>query len=170
MSDFKLNSSTWDIDINAIGDIDLVSGAQQTTQNSRFRLQIIAGECFDDTRIGMPWLTDMVNPQVSVAAKKQIIRDVILSTPNAVSVDSLVVAFDNSDNSLAVCTFKGTASDGEEFSSTIITIDNENNTIEAENLVDENGYPNQQLWYQLTRMNNSVQLNLAKSLSGLKNG
>jgi hypothetical protein len=119
MSDFRLNTASWDIEFTADGDIEIIDGAVETTQNSKFRLQIIQGECFDDTRIGMPWLTDMVNPQVSVAAKKQILRNVIMSTPNAVSLDSLVIALENSDNSLAICTFKGTASDGAEFTNTI---------------------------------------------------
>lgn len=119
MSDFKLNAASWDIEFNDAGDIDLIDGAVQTTQNSRFRLQIIQGECFDDTRIGVPWLTDMVSPLVSVAAKKQILRDTIMSTPNAISVDSIVIAFENNDNSLAVCNFTGTASDGEQFTNSL---------------------------------------------------
>lgn len=119
MSDFRLNPSSWDIEFTEGGGIEIISGAVETTQNSKFRLQIIAGECFEDTRIGMPWLTDMVNPQISVAAKKQILRDTIMSTPNAVSLESLVVAFENTDNSLAICSFKGTASDGDEFTNTI---------------------------------------------------
>lgn len=119
MSDFKLNAASWDIEFNDVGDIDLIDGAVQTTQNSRFRLKIIQGECFDDTRIGVPWLTDMVSPLVSVAAKKQILRDTIMSTPNAISVDSIVIAFENNDNSLAVCNFTGTASDGEQFTNSL---------------------------------------------------
>ena len=64
-------------------DIDMVSGGAEVSQNSAIRLQFIAGEQFDDTRVGVPWLTDMVSPQVSMVAKNQILRRTILSTPGA---------------------------------------------------------------------------------------
>ena len=69
-------------------DIDMVSGGAEVSQNSAIRLQFIAGEQFDDTRVGVPWLTDMVSPQVSMVAKNQILRRTILSTPGARTLDS----------------------------------------------------------------------------------
>lgn len=121
MSDFRLNPESWDIEFNQNGDIEEIDGAVQTTQNSKFRLQIILGECFDDTRIGMPWLTDMVSPQVSIDAKKQIIRNVIAQTPNAISVDSVVIAVSDDNGGVAQCYFRGTADDGEVFESVLFS-------------------------------------------------
>jgi len=118
MSDFRLDAD-WDIAFAADGDIEEIDGAVETTQNSKFRLQIILGECFDDTRIGVPWLTDMVNPQVSIDAKKQILRNTIIQTPNAVSVDSLVISVNSDNSGLAECYFRGTSDDGEEFESVL---------------------------------------------------
>lgn len=118
MTQLSLDSQTWDLHFDETGDLLEVSGAAETSQNSRFRLQIIAGELFEDSRPGVPWLTDMVNPRVSIDAKKQILRSVILSTPGAVSLESLIVGVDQA-TAVAECTFSGTAQDGSTFSATI---------------------------------------------------
>ena len=81
-----------------------------TNQNSKFRLNIIAGEMFDDTRQGVPWLTDMVSPNVSIQAKKQILRSVILGTPGAISVDSMTM--DVSTDGQASVKWTGTCQGG----------------------------------------------------------
>ena len=103
-SDFELDSDGWDLVIT--DDIGIVENAAMTSQDSKFSLQLIQGEVFDDNRIGMPWLTDMVNPQVSIAAKKQIIRDIIMTTPGAIEITRLEVAVDN-ESGIASAVFEG---------------------------------------------------------------
>ena len=117
MADFYLNPDSWDIEFTNTGDIEIISGPQETTQNSKFRLQIIQGEMFDDTRQGMPWLTGMVNPAIDISAKKRIMERVILSTPGAISVDSMDVGVD--ENGLATARWTGTCDNGEAFSGSI---------------------------------------------------
>ncbi|AUR89455.1 hypothetical protein NVP1123O_26 [Vibrio phage 1.123.O._10N.286.48.F3] len=90
MQDFLLDEDTWDIVIEN-DDFIIIDGPDMTNQNSKFRLNIVAGEMFDDTRQGVPWLTDMVSPDVSIQAKKQILRSVIMGTPGAISVDSMTM-------------------------------------------------------------------------------
>ena len=99
-------------------DIAFANGADEVSQNSQIRLQMIKGEQFDDSRVGMPWLTDMVNPQVSIAAKRQLIRNTILSTPNIRSLDSLVIGVDDVSGE-ATAEFSGTTISGEEFGGVI---------------------------------------------------
>lgn len=118
MTQLALDSQSWDLQFDESGDLLEIEGAAETTQNSKFRLQIIAGELFEDSRPGVPWLTDMVDPRVSIDAKKQILRSVILSTPGAVSLESLIVGVDQA-NGLAECSFSGTAQDGTTFGATI---------------------------------------------------
>lgn len=115
-SDLSLDSNSWDLVIT--DDIGIVENAAMTSQDSKFSLQLIHGEVFDDNRLGMPWLTDMVSPQVSIAAKKQIIRDVIMSTPGAMEITSIEVAVDT-DSSIATCEFEGITDNGEIFSSSL---------------------------------------------------
>ncbi len=89
MQDFLL-SDDWDLVIEN-DDFIMIDGPEMTNQNSKFRLNIVAGEMFDDTRQGVPWMTDMVSPEVSIQAKKQILRNVIMGTPGAISVDSMTM-------------------------------------------------------------------------------
>ena len=127
MATFKLNADTWDIDFTDTGDIDILEGAQETTQNSRFRLQIIAGEMFDDTRKGVPWMTDMVSPAVSIAAKKNILQRVILSTPGAVRLTSMNMSVGR--EGLATSTWEGICESGETFSNTVAPVDEKDKEI-----------------------------------------
>lgn len=115
-SDLSLDSNSWDLVIT--DDIGIVENAVMTSQDSKFSLQLIQGEVFDDSRLGMPWLTDMVSPQVSIAAKKQIIRDVIMSTPGAIELTNIEVAVDT-DSSIAACEFEGITDNGEIFGSSL---------------------------------------------------
>lgn len=115
-SDFELDSNSWDLVIT--DDIGIVENAAMTSQDSKFSLQLIQGEVFDDNRIGMPWLTDMVSPQVSIAAKKQIIRDIIMTTPGAIEITRLEVAVDN-ESGIASAVFEGITDNREVFGSSI---------------------------------------------------
>lgn len=117
MADFYLNPDSWDIEFTNTGDIEIIEGPRETNQNSKFRLQIIQGEMFDDTRQGMPWLTDMVNPAIDISAKKRIMERVILSTPGAISIDSMEIGVDASG--LATAQWSGTCDNGEAFSGSI---------------------------------------------------
>ena len=110
MSQIKLDSA-WDLQFGPDGDLLEVSGPEETTQHSKFRLQIIAGELFEDTRPGIPWLTDMVDPRVSIDAKKQILRTNILGSYGALSVDDLTISVDT-ETSIATAIFSGTADGG----------------------------------------------------------
>lgn len=115
--DLKFSGEDFDLSFTD-NDVDFVLNAEEVSQNSQIRLQFIAGEQFDDTRIGMPWLTDMVNSQISIEDKKQIIRRTILSTPNVRTLDSLIVGVDDVTG-IAEGTFTGTTISNEEFSGVI---------------------------------------------------
>lgn len=109
-------SGEWDVAFGDDGDMLEVEGPSETTQHSKFRLQIISSELFEDTRYGVPWLTDMVDPRVSNDAKSQILRSVILGSVGALSVDSLIISTDTV-TSIASAVFTGTA-DGGQFGAT----------------------------------------------------
>jgi len=116
-TDLKFSGNNFDISFSG-NDVDFSVDAEEVSQNSQIRLQMIAGEQFDDTRVGMPWLTDMVNPQVSILAKEQIIRQTILSTPNVLSLDSLNVSVDTISGE-ASAEFTGTTQTQEFFGGSI---------------------------------------------------
>jgi hypothetical protein len=118
LTQLALTGEDWDVYFDESGDLVEASGPQETTENSKFRLQIIAGELFEDERPGVPWLTDMVDPRVSIDAKKQILRAVILSTPGVQSLDSLTIGVDEVIGTAEV-TFSGTATNGESFNTRV---------------------------------------------------
>lgn len=118
MTQLRLDPESWDVTFDETGDLQEVGGAEETTQASKFRLQILRGELFEDLRPGIPWLTDMVDPRISIDAKKQILRAAILASPGVVTLDSLVVGFDNVTGQ-ASCTFTGTAQDGGTFGASV---------------------------------------------------
>lgn len=113
MTDLALDEN-WDLVFGDDGDLQMVSSAEETSQASRFRLQVVRGELFEDESLGVPWVTDMVDPQVSIDAKKQILRQTILSSPGAVSLTELVVTVDTQGRA-AIGSFSGIAQDGETF-------------------------------------------------------
>ena len=111
MATFKMNTDKWDLEFTPDGDIEILDGAEECTQDSRFRTQIIAGEMFDNTLVGVPWLTDMVSPALSIDGKKQILRKVILSTPNAVKLNYINVSVDTDGK--AKCDYEGVTTNNE---------------------------------------------------------
>ena len=111
MADLTLDSESWDI-VFEDGDLTLVDGVNEVSQNSRFRLMILRGEVFEDNRIGVPWITDMVDTRVSIDAKKQIIRSTILSVPDVLTLDKLEIQVDDSSG-VAEAEFSGTSVPGE---------------------------------------------------------
>lgn len=116
MADLALSQPDWDLVFDENEDLTFNDGAEETNQNSKFRLQVLLGEMFDDTRKGIPWFTDMVDPRVDVDTKKQIIRRAILSTPGVASLDTLELGFDAETGEMAV-NFSGTTTDGDTFGS-----------------------------------------------------
>lgn len=122
MATFKMNTDKWDIEFTPDGDIEILKGAEECTQDSRFRTQIIAGEMFDDTRKGVPWLTDMVSPALSLDGKKRILSKVILSTPNAVKLNFINISV-NTDGE-AICDYEGVTTNNEPFGGLLNGVNN----------------------------------------------
>jgi len=116
MIDLKIAGDNWDISQDK-NDLVFVSGAVEVSQSSAIRLQFILGEQFDDTRVGVPWLTDMVSTQVGIDAKREIIRRTILRTFGVKSLESLKLDVDVNGN--GKITFEGTTENNEFFSGAI---------------------------------------------------
>lgn len=90
----------------------------EAAQSAKLRLQLLAGEVFDDIRLGVPWLTDMVDPRVDIETKRLILRRAITGSAEFSSMLSLRVGVDT-DSGSAVAQYTATASDGNEFEGAI---------------------------------------------------
>lgn len=113
MTDFSLNTDG-DIYFDETGDMATVEGPEETAQAAQFRLLILRGELFEDTNLGVPWVTDMVDPAVDLETKKQIIRSTVLSAPGAAELTELKLSLDT-DGSIMLGSFTGITTSGEEF-------------------------------------------------------
>lgn len=83
------------------------------SQSSRFRLQFIYAEQFDNVVVGTPWLTDLVSTQVDMDTKRAILRSIIVGTYGVHQVDSLNIAV--LDSHLAVLDWNGVTKDNQFF-------------------------------------------------------
>jgi hypothetical protein len=116
MRDLQFSGNNWDASQDK-NDIVFVLDAAEVSQNSAIRLQFILGEQFDDTRVGVPWLTDMVSPAVGMDAKREIIRRTILNTYGVKSLEKLTLDVDANGN--GTIQFEGTTENNEYFSGTV---------------------------------------------------
>lgn len=108
-----LKFTDWDCSITE-NDIDFQNGAAEVSQNSRLRLQIIEGEQFDDIRIGLPWLTDMVSTLVGIEEKRDIVRKILLNTEGVKTIDKIRLTADLTG--VGAIYFEGTTENNEFFS------------------------------------------------------
>ncbi len=115
--DFAFSGTDKDISFSD-NDIDFVTGPDECVQNVGIRLDFLYGEQFHQTNIGVPWLTDMVSPQVSISTKEQILRQNILSTPGRKTLDKMTTTVDT-DNNVASVDYEGTTESLEFFGGTL---------------------------------------------------
>lgn len=102
MRDLKLNASG-DLDLTG-GDLNFVDDTLCVIQEVSNRLQFWQGEWFADTRLGMPYPTQIFirNPNAYLGVLRQIFTNAIAGTPGILQVISCDVTFDGSKRQLTV--------------------------------------------------------------------
>jgi hypothetical protein len=87
-----------DLALNTSGDLDLVSrglrlttqGAEALAQKLRVRLSLAQGDWFLDTRVGVPYYTDVMGKQPAGAAEA-LLRGVIMTCPGVAALESFTL-------------------------------------------------------------------------------
>lgn len=98
-TDIKIDLA--DIDIETIdGDIVLVDDDYEIPQSCQIRLLTIAGEQFDNTAVGIPWMYLMSDSGVGDAVKRALLVREILQTPGVKKLDDFKM--DKNDSSMTV--------------------------------------------------------------------
>jgi hypothetical protein len=87
--DIKINPSTGDLELSSTGDIQWTSEAEAVAQRLRIRLQFFKGEWFADTRVGIPYYSDILLKNPSKRLVLSIMSEVILGTPGIARLVSL---------------------------------------------------------------------------------
>ena len=85
-SDLRLDLQ--DIDLESTdGDLDLVADDYEIPQSCQIRLLTIAGEQFDNTAVGLPWMHLMSDSGTADNVKRALLVREILQTPGVKKLD-----------------------------------------------------------------------------------
>jgi hypothetical protein len=101
MSDFKLDPVTGDLDLST-GDLQFVTGADAVAQHLLVRLRFYLGEWFLDTRVGIPYYSQILVKNPNLAAIRTTYRQAILSTPGVETLERMDLEFDAATRELAL--------------------------------------------------------------------
>ena len=71
----------------------IVEGKEFVAQNLKQRLQTLLGECPLDTELGVPYIEEILGKRRSQSIVENILKDVILSTPGVVKLESFIMSF-----------------------------------------------------------------------------
>lgn len=84
------------------GDLVLVSGRDAVRQHLAIRLRTFLGECFLDTRVGMPYFQQILVKDPNVSAVRALYRKAIMTTPGVTDLKALEVTVDWSTRTASV--------------------------------------------------------------------
>jgi hypothetical protein len=94
-----------DIEIDATGNLAMVTDAAAIGQHARQRLSLFAGEWFLDTTTGVDWFgTVLGGPGTAAnqAVAEAIVKEIILATPGVIAISEITTSFDRSTRGVSV--------------------------------------------------------------------
>lgn len=100
MATLTLNDATWDLELNASGNIAITSDPDSLAQDAASAIKTLLGECYWDTTVGVPYLTQILAPpppQVppSLALLKQQFINAALTVPGVAAAQCFITSFSN---------------------------------------------------------------------------
>lgn len=100
MATLTLNDATWDLELNASGNIAVTSDPDSLAQDAASAIKTLLGECYWDTTVGVPYLTQILAPpppQVppSLALLKQQFINAALTVPGVAAAQCFITSFSN---------------------------------------------------------------------------
>lgn len=100
MATLTLNDATWDLELNASGNIAVTSDPDSLAQDAASAIKTLLGECYWDVTIGVPYLTQILAPpppQVppSLALLKQQFINAALTVPGVAAAQCFITSFSN---------------------------------------------------------------------------
>lgn len=99
--DLKLGADG-DLDLDASGDIQTVTGRDAIAQHALIRCRFFLGEWFLDEREGVPYYERILVANPNLPDVEEAFRRTIAETPGMASVRSLSLDFDRSTRSIAI--------------------------------------------------------------------
>jgi hypothetical protein len=88
-----LDISTWDLVLDANGNIALASEPYSLAQDAASAIKTFLGECYWNTLVGIPWLTQILGQRPSAALVKAQLQAAALTVPDVASAQVFLASF-----------------------------------------------------------------------------
>ena len=90
-STLLLDRASWDLVLDANGNIALASEPYSLSQDAASAIRTFLGECYWDTTVGVPWLTQIFGvPNISIKIVKQLLVNAALTVPDVVAAQVFI--------------------------------------------------------------------------------
>ena len=87
-----LDPTTWDLDIDASGNIATATGRYQLAQDAASAIRTFLGEVWFDTTLGVPYLTEILGRSPTLALVKARLEAAALTVPGVTSATVLITS------------------------------------------------------------------------------
>ena len=94
-STLLLDTSTWDLTLDASGNMAVATEPYSLAQDAASAIKTFLGECFFDSTIGVPWLQQILGQPLSVALLKEQLAATAETVPGVASAQVFISSFNN---------------------------------------------------------------------------
>lgn len=91
-STLLLDPTTWDLVLDASGNIAVASEPYSTVQDVASAIRVFSGECFYDTKDGLPYLRLILGQSQSVSVFRAQAEQAALTVPNVTAAKCVITA------------------------------------------------------------------------------
>ena len=92
MSTLALDSSAWDLTVDASGNIAVASNGQDIAQDVASAIKLFRGELWYDTTQGVPWFQSVLGQSYSLPVLQALINKAALSVPGVVRASTVITS------------------------------------------------------------------------------
>ena len=94
-STLLLDTDSWDLTTDGFGNIAVASEPYALAQDAASAIKTFLGECYYDKTIGVPYLTQILGQNPSLALVKQQLIDAALTVPGIAAAQVFISSFSN---------------------------------------------------------------------------
>ena len=92
MDTIKLDTSSWDLTLNASGNIATQTDASAIAQDVASAIRLFEGELFYDVTLGVPYYSQVLGKPYAQALVQGLINEAALTVPGVVSAQTTLTA------------------------------------------------------------------------------
>ena len=87
--------ASWDLVLDDSGNMALLAAPDSLAQDAASAIKTFLGECFLDTTVGVPWLTQVLGQTPPLALLKQLLVSAAMTVPGVASAQVFISSFAN---------------------------------------------------------------------------